>query len=179
MPDEQDVFDAQLAVIVDAAESQCIAAARKSINSVSFATGRGDSAGAMDGNGIAVDRVRSPCIPSAIPVEVDIERAIALDAPDRSKCIRPSSGNSRWTCVRIVGAGVTERAYKRDQQERQCAAAFSRDGDQSDHQSNAYVSTNATPVPMLLPRTIAVYVPGPSVCRIALSLSFVGARSVA
>lgn len=116
MPHEQDVLDAQLALVVDAGKSQCVAAACKSINSVSFAIGWGDTACAVDGNGVAFDRISSPRIPPVIPIEVDVERAVTLDRPDRSKCIRPRSGDSSRTRALIVGTGVTKRACHCDQQ---------------------------------------------------------------
>ncbi len=116
MPYEQDVFDAQLALVADASESQCLTAARKSINSVSFAIGWGDTACAMDGNDVAFDRVSSPGIPPVIPIEVDIERTVTPDTPDRSKRVGPRPGDSSWTRALIVRTGVTKRACNRDQQ---------------------------------------------------------------
>lgn len=115
VPDEQDVFDAQLALIVEAGESQCVTAARKSIDSVFFASRRGDTTCAVDSNCIAFDGIGAPCIPPVIAIEVDIERAVILDRPDRSKGIGPRPGDRGWTRALIVGAGVTKRGYNCNQ----------------------------------------------------------------
>ena len=108
-PRLQHVFPAQLALVADQRELECVVRPFELVDAGAFAAFRFRSTGAVERDLIALHRVGSPSIPSSMMLQINIECAVGLDRPNRAEGICPSPDQRGLSGLFEHGASPKQR----------------------------------------------------------------------
>jgi hypothetical protein len=100
----ENVFLPQLALVADQRELQSLISPLEFVNSRAVTALRIDSADSLESGLITLNSPSSPRFPFSAMSEIDIERAVGLDRPNRPKRIGPGADQSRLSTLLEHGA---------------------------------------------------------------------------